>query len=150
MSIRPKHAEAILDGRKTTELRKRLLADDINVVLLYATKPVGMIVGAFHIDFQHSGPLTRVMEMHVRRAAVTRDEFRRYYLGHARHRARGQQAYAIGIRDTHRFPTPIPLDYIRPGLRAPQSWLYLVGEELAPLYIGAPPDWLTDALWGET
>lgn len=46
LSIRPHHAEAILEGRKTVELRRRRVAAlPGTAVLLYATRPTGAVVG---------------------------------------------------------------------------------------------------------
>ncbi len=39
MSVHPRFAEAIMDGRKKIEFRKRPLADDVSVVWVYATAP---------------------------------------------------------------------------------------------------------------
>ena len=45
MSIHPRYAEAILSGQKRVEFRKRRLAPDVTTVLVYATQPVGVLVG---------------------------------------------------------------------------------------------------------
>jgi predicted transcriptional regulator len=46
MSLRPEYAEAILAGRKTVELRRRrVAAAPGTLVLLYATRPAGAVVG---------------------------------------------------------------------------------------------------------
>ena len=47
MSIHPQYADAIVAGRKRAEFRKRPLAADIDVVLIYATAPVRAIIGWF-------------------------------------------------------------------------------------------------------
>ena len=55
MSIRPQFAAAILDGSKRVEFRKRPLAADIGTVVIYATKPVGAVLGEFVVDGQAVG-----------------------------------------------------------------------------------------------
>ena len=47
MSIRPKYAEAILDGTKVWEFRKHIIRKPFNRVLIYETSPVKAIVGEF-------------------------------------------------------------------------------------------------------
>ena len=49
MAIQPGYAEAILAGVKTVEFRKRLLAPDIETVLVYETSPTKAIVGSFAV-----------------------------------------------------------------------------------------------------
>lgn len=52
LSIKPKFAEAIMDGRKRYELRKKKNSPkkDINLVYIYATSPVQKIIGIFKIS----------------------------------------------------------------------------------------------------
>ena len=50
MSIHPRYADAILDGTKVVEFRKRALAGDISTVLVYATAPVRRLVGTFQLS----------------------------------------------------------------------------------------------------
>ncbi|MDD1385948.1 hypothetical protein [Curtobacterium poinsettiae] len=49
MAIHPRYANAILEGQKLVEFRKRKLADDITTVLIYATAPIQKVVGEFSI-----------------------------------------------------------------------------------------------------
>ena len=50
MAIHQRYADAIMDGEKRVEFRKRRLADDIEVVWVYATAPISKVVGHFSID----------------------------------------------------------------------------------------------------
>lgn len=48
LSIKPRFAEAILDGRKKYEFRKNKFSEkDINCVYIYSTSPIRKIVGIF-------------------------------------------------------------------------------------------------------
>ncbi len=49
MAIHPHYADAILDGRKKVEFRKRAVAEDVTTVLIYATAPVKKIIGQFEV-----------------------------------------------------------------------------------------------------
>ncbi|GAA2420127.1 hypothetical protein GCM10009856_32440 [Mycolicibacterium llatzerense] len=50
LSIHPQFAEAIMDGRKLVEFRKRPLANDVTIVWVYATAPVQRVIGYFEVD----------------------------------------------------------------------------------------------------
>lgn len=47
LSLKPKYAEMILSGKKTVELRKRWANKEVDKVWIYATEPVGKILGYF-------------------------------------------------------------------------------------------------------
>ena len=52
LSIRPEYAEAIFAGRKTVEFRRAPLADDVSVVVVYVTQPVGRVIGWFTVLYE--------------------------------------------------------------------------------------------------
>ena len=50
LSIKPEYAEKILNGTKRFEFRKAVPRDgSVNTVVIYATKPVGMVIGEFEV-----------------------------------------------------------------------------------------------------
>ena len=49
LSIKPAYADAIFAGSKTIEFRRSRIAADIDIVLVYATRPVGQVVGWFEV-----------------------------------------------------------------------------------------------------
>ncbi|OJV93534.1 MAG: hypothetical protein BGO47_06275 [Microbacterium sp. 67-17] len=122
MSIHGRWADAILDGRKQVEFRKRRLASDIETVLVYATAPVSKIVGSFTIDRIESGSPADIWERFGHVGVIPKDEFFSYYEGAA-------FAFAIVVSDTERFDVPIPLDSIEPRPAVPQSFAYLPARE---------------------
>ncbi|HEY3548523.1 MAG TPA: ASCH domain-containing protein [Propionicimonas sp.] len=122
MSIHPQYAERLLDGSKRVEFRKRPLAPDVTTVLIYATMPVGQLVGAFEIDGYDISSPSAVWETHKSHAGITRSDFRRYFSGHRR-------AVGILVRDARRLDRPLPLSELDDTLRPPQSFRYL---ELCP------------------
>jgi predicted transcriptional regulator len=123
MSIRPEFADAILTGTKLVEFRKRRLAPDVTTVLIYATMPVGRVVGVFEVDGYDTGSPSAVWERHKAHAGISRRGFRAYYSG-------TRTAVALLVRDARRLDRPPTLSALDPGLRAPQSFCYL---ELNPL-----------------
>ncbi len=51
LSIKPEFAEKILNGTKKFEFRKGIFKNNnITTVVIYATMPVGKVVGQFSID----------------------------------------------------------------------------------------------------
>ena len=84
MSIRPQFAASILDGSKRVEFRKRPLATDIGTVVIYATKPVGAVLGEFVVDEQAVGKPEELWARFAEMAGIDREGFFNYYDGSAR------------------------------------------------------------------
>ncbi|WP_187365071.1 hypothetical protein [Cellulosimicrobium cellulans] len=118
MSIRSGFAEAILDGRKGVEFRKRPLAGDVTTVLIYATVPVGRVIGAFEVAGQEIASPTALWERHKQHAGIPRAAYREYYHGK-------RSAVGIIVSDARRLARPLALRELDPGLAAPQSFAYL-------------------------
>ncbi len=136
MSIRPSYAEGLLNGSKRVEFRKRRLAHDVTTVLIYATMPVGRVVGAFEVDGYDIGSPSALWERHKAHAGISRSGFRQYFAGH-------RQAVGILVRDARRLGRPVALTELDPSMRPPQSFCYL---ELAPWGRDALPDEVTASL----
>ena len=49
LSIKPEYANEIMDGNKLFEYRKRIFKKPVNTIVMYVTKPVGLIIGEFTI-----------------------------------------------------------------------------------------------------
>ncbi|SUF92800.1 bacteriophage protein [Salmonella enterica] len=58
LSIKPEFAESILEGEKRFEFRKTIFRNkDVKTVVIYATMPVGKVIGEFDIaDILSSEP----------------------------------------------------------------------------------------------
>jgi predicted transcriptional regulator len=115
MSIRPRFAEAILDGEKTVELRRRRPSLPVGArVLIYASSPTQHVIGWFEVGNVVAERPTALWEKVRDRAGVSRQEFRAYFAG-------CDLAYAIEITATERVsPVALPM-------RPPQSWQFLDG-----------------------
>lgn len=121
MSIHPQYAQAILDGTKQVEFRKRPVADDVTHVLVYATAPVSAVIGAFTVtgqDVEHPKTLWRRFK---KVAGISRDGFFAYYDG---------RVSGTGIRVGDRLAPaePLPLADTFGVSRPPQSFQYLTGD----------------------
>lgn len=124
MSIHTRWAEAIMDGSKRVEFRKRRLAPDIQTVLVYATAPVSKIIGSFTIDRIESGSPTEIWERFGMVGVIGRDDYFAYFEG-------ADSAVAIVVSVAERFDEPVSLDSMEPRPAVPQSFAYLSAPEHA-------------------
>lgn len=118
MSIKPQFAEAILNGTKLVEFRKRRLAPDVTTVLIYATMPVGRVIGAFEVHGYDVASPTAVWERHKGHAGIARSGYRAYYRG-------SEAAVGILVKDARRLARPLTLKELDASLPVPQSFVYV-------------------------
>jgi len=123
MAIHQRWAEAIMNGQKRVEFRKRRLADDITVVLVYATAPVSKIVGRFTVRQVVSGSPVSIWDEYGSAGVIEHDAFFSYYDG-------TESAVAIVVGEAVRFDEPVALDQIEPKPSVPQSFAYLTAESM--------------------
>jgi len=118
MAIHERYADAIMDGVKRVEFRKRRLADDIETVWVYATAPVSKVIGRFSVEEIVQGTPQDIWERYGSVGVIERDAFFNYYDG-------ATTAVAIIVGAAARLPDPITLDEIDPRPAVPQSFAYL-------------------------
>lgn len=119
LSIRPEFVQRIFSGVKQYEYRKSMFRNSaVESVIVYATKPVGMIVGEFKIDRILQDDKEIIWNVTKQASGITYEYYRQYY------RER-RTAVAIKIINPVRFVPPIvPTDVIM-TFRAPQSFAYI-------------------------
>ena len=122
LSLKPRHAEAIVAGTKTVELRRtRPNVDMPTRALIYSTSPVKSLVGSCRVDLIESQTLRELWRLASDRAGVSRHEFHEYFAGLG-------QGVALHLSGVQRAATPVSLSQLRrlvPGFRPPQSFAYL-------------------------
>lgn len=118
MSIRPVYTAAILEGSKQVEFRKRRLADDVGTVVVYATMPVGSVVGHFAVAGQVVASPAVLWQRFEAVAGIDAAGFDAYFAGSA-------VGVAILVGDVTVYDPPLPLQAVDPGGRPPQSYKYL-------------------------
>lgn len=119
LSIHPEHADKILSGEKRFEFRKNIFKNPaVTRVLIYATMPVGKVIGDFEIANVIDDRPGKVWESTKTYAGISREFFREYFSGRDR-------AVAIGVKNPRRFATPRALDDVAEGIVAPQSFRYV-------------------------
>jgi predicted transcriptional regulator len=118
MSIHPQYADAILSGTKRVEFRKRRLAADVSTVVIYATQPLGRVVGIFEVVGHDVASPAELWDRHSTHAGISATGYRKYY-------AQAQSAVGILIGGVQRLPQPRPLSDLPGVSRPPQSFSYL-------------------------
>lgn len=119
LSIKPEFANKILTGEKRFEFRKSLFKrDGIKTVIIYATMPVGKVIGEFDIDLVISNTPQEVWSMTSEFSGITKSFFDSYFTDR-------DMAYAIKVKKVRKYEIPQDLDDVRHGLKAPQSYVYI-------------------------
>lgn len=120
LSIKPQFVKEIFNGNKKFEYRKAIFKNkDIKTIIIYATMPVGKIVGEFEIDRILVEHPSKIWEKTKRYSGITQDYYDEYFEGRER-------AYAIQIKSVFEYKHPICPYFNNNDFTAPQSFKYLV------------------------
>jgi predicted transcriptional regulator len=121
LSIKPKFVEKIFNGEKKFEFRKVVFANKtISTVIIYATMPVGKIVGEFEIDEIIEDNPNNLWNITKEFAGIEKNFFDKYFEGR-------EKGFAIKIKDFKEYDIPInPIDF-SDNFVAPQSFKYIRG-----------------------
>lgn len=126
LSIRPKFAMKLLNGSKSTELRRvkpRVVMGD--VVLIYETSPTMALVGYGVVESVTVDKPPKLWKKIEERSGITKLEFEQYYLG-------ADIGYAINFSDVRGLRMPVSLPILRrkvEGFHPPQSYRYLCSNQ---------------------
>ena len=121
LSLRPRFAEAVLDGTKTVELRRtRISAPPGTRLILYASSPVMAVVGTATLTNNETDSPERIWRRHRRNLGLEHHEYGTYLEG-------AGAATALTITAPERLLHPHTLASLREetGFRPPQSYRYL-------------------------
>lgn len=119
LSIKPEYAEKILDGRKHFEFRKKIFKrSEVRTIVIYATKPLGKVVGEFEIDEILEDKPDKIWRLTKNKSGITKSFFNTYF-------EKQQTAFAIKVGTIQRYEKPLDLQDVIPGRPAPQSFCYL-------------------------
>jgi predicted transcriptional regulator len=100
LSLRPRFAEAILDGTKTVELRRtRLSAPNGTLLILYASTPVMAVVGTAVLTERDTDTPHQIWRRHHSNLALTKAEYDAYLLG-------AEVATAVTVASPERLSKP--------------------------------------------
>lgn len=121
LSIKPFFTEAILDGRKAIELRKRIgeLFVENTKIFIYSSSPVKAIVAEAKIScIQKKAPSDVEIDL-LEKACVDREYFDEYF-------KKSSMAYLIYLKEVKKLDIPIPIVKLRQlGITPPQSFCYV-------------------------
>lgn len=119
LSIRPTFCQAIFNGSKVYEYRKRIFkSSDVDKVYIYASKPISKIVGYFTIKRIIDDTPSMLWNMTHEHGGITKKQFLDYFKGH-------DVAHAIEIDEVVKLDTPInPKEAIK-NFTSPQNYMYV-------------------------
>lgn len=119
LSIKPEFADRILSGEKRFEFRKAVFKNDsVKTVVIYATLPVGKIVGEFDIEEVLEARPSKLWKATRAYSGITKAFFEQYFNGR-------EKGYAIRVKTATRYHEPLDLQSVVPNGVAPQSFRYL-------------------------
>lgn len=122
LSIKPEYVDKILSGEKRFEFRKVSFSKQgITKVLIYATKPVGKLVGEFEVTKIHEGSPEWIWKLTKSFAGIEKKYFDSYYEGR-------DKAVAIAIGKVSIFKTPMDLNSLGEKVTPPQSFCYITND----------------------
>jgi predicted transcriptional regulator len=134
LSVRPRFAESILSGAKRAEIRRlRPAVRPGTPAIIYATRPIGAVVGTACIDRVCHGTPSILWEEYQSQTGVTQQEFDRYLHGLS-------TAYLLILSDVHRLTCPLTPEDMRESaaFQPPRSYRYLDRNSLRTLVNGHP------------
>lgn len=120
LSIKPQYAEKIFKGKKKYEYRRSLFKrEDIDTIIVYATKPVGKVMGEFKIDRIIKEHPVELWNQTKGYAGILKKDYMEYF-------KERDKAFAIGIKSIQLYDQPLELKDINPNIKyAPQSFMYI-------------------------
>lgn len=118
LSIKPEFAEKIFSGEKIFEYRKAAFSRSVSTVVVYATQPVGLIIGEFDIDRVLEGTPGELWNATKAGAGISEDFFSEYFKGKPR-------GYAIKIKGSRLYGKAINPYRTSGNFVPPQSFRYL-------------------------
>lgn len=118
LSIKPKYANAILNGEKEYEFRKVIFKEkNVEKVYIYSSSPIKKIVGVFTVGGIIEDHPKRIWKKCQDKSGITKEDFFTYFNG-------CKKGYAIKIDNLKPMKTPLDLKKIYPDFIPPQSFCY--------------------------
>ena len=123
LSIKPEFVEKIFSGEKRYEYRKAIFSKfTVTTVVIYATMPVGKIVGEFTVDsIIEDGP-SELWDATKEYSGITNSFYWEYFSGR-------KKAYAIKIGGPVKYNEAIDPYELDKAFCPPQSFRYLYAEQ---------------------
>ena len=100
LSIKPEFVQEIFTGKKKYEYRKAIFTRSVDKVVVYSTKPVGMIVGEFTVENILNDTPSTLWDQTHKDSGITKDFFDQYFEGRT-------HGYALKISSPRLYEEPI-------------------------------------------
>lgn len=130
ISLRPAYTKAILEGKKTVELRRRRVHAAVGTqVWLYSKTPTARIEGIARIKYVHEGGLPAIWSKYSSEVGVSKGEFEEYFKG-------CRKGCAIVLVEARAICPAVDLNTVRSrlgGFHPPQFFKRLSPREVAAL-----------------
>lgn len=118
LSIKPEFVEKIFSGEKQYEYRRKVFKQEVDSVIIYATKPIGKFVGEFKIeDIIHDKP-EKIWRLTKKSSGISYNYFKEYFIDRT-------EGFALKITDLDIYKNPIDPFKAIPNFTAPQSFRYI-------------------------
>ncbi|MER7447545.1 hypothetical protein [Microbacterium sp. NPDC097977] len=127
--MKPRYARALLEGRKTIEVRRRFPEVPAGTtVVLYASSPERAIVGTMTLANTARETPSRVWRLHRHAIDIDRDALAVYLDG-------AEASTLLYMSHPQPWEHPVPLSALREalGLEPPQSFRYLDEQQLSAM-----------------
>jgi predicted transcriptional regulator len=134
LSVHPRYAESILAGTKRAEIRRQRPGIRRGTpVIIYATKPLGAVIGTANIDQVCEGTPAELWDQYQQDVAVSQEEFDQYL-------SETSTAYLLLLSGAKRLSVPLTLDNMRESadFQPPRSYRYVNHNTLRALVNGHP------------
>lgn len=119
LSIKPQFVDEIFNGKKKFEYRKSIFKNpDVKSIIIYATMPVGKIVGEFDIEEILEEHPKDLWEKTKKFSGISEDFYDSYFMGR-------DKGYAIKIKSLNKYDEPKCPYELFENFTAPQSFKYV-------------------------
>lgn len=124
LSIKPEFVKEIFNGNKKFEYRKSIFKNTrVKSVVIYATMPVGKIVGEFSIEKIIQDIPSQLWEDTSTKSGISKDFFDSYFKGR-------KKAYALEIGELIQYKKPINPYTLNENFVPPQSFKYISDDNM--------------------
>jgi predicted transcriptional regulator len=134
LSVRPQYAELILCGTKRAEIRRQRPSVQPGApVIIYATLPVGAVIGSARVASLSHGTPPEIWAAHHAEMGISHEAFNEYLTGAA-------SAHVLMLTDAQRLRLPITLHEMRrsSSFHPPHSYRFLSRSDLHAMVNGHP------------
>lgn len=117
LSIKPEFVEKIFSGEKKYEYRKVSFKQKVDTVYIYASRPIGKIVGEFKLEEIICDTPENIWKLTKEQSGVTKKFFDKYYEGK-------DKGVALKIKDCEEYEEGVNPDTLVTNFKVPQSFIY--------------------------